>query len=45
MVYGHNMGTIVRCAACDTALIRVGRVPGRYLLDMRGIRYLQVEEA
>jgi hypothetical protein len=44
MVYGHDMGTIVRCARCDNALIRVGRGPGRYLLDLRGVRYLQVEE-
>ena len=44
MVYGHKMGTIVRCAACDNALIRISRGPGRYLLDMRGVRYLQVEE-
>jgi hypothetical protein len=45
MVYGHDMGTIVRCVRCDNALIRVGRGPGRYLLDMRGVRYLQLEEA
>jgi Family of unknown function (DUF6510)/Protein of unknown function (DUF3237) len=45
MVYGHGMGTIVRCASCDNALIRVGRGPGRYLLDMRGVRYLQAEQA
>jgi ribosomal protein S27E len=44
MVYGHEMGTIVRCARCDNALIRVARGPGRYWLDMRGVRYLQVEE-
>ncbi len=43
MVYGHEMGTIVRCATCDNALIRVARGPGRYLLDMRGVRYLQAE--
>ena len=45
IVYGHDMGTIVRCARCDNALIRVARGPGRYWLDMRGVRYLQVEEA
>jgi ribosomal protein S27E len=45
MVYGHDMDTIVRCASCDNALIRVGRIPGRYLLDMGGVRYIQVEEA
>ena len=44
MVYGHEMGTIVRCARCDNAHIRVARGPGRYWLDMRGVRYLQVEE-
>ena len=44
MVYGHEMGTIVRCARCDNALIRVARGPGRYWLDMRGVRYLQIEE-
>jgi hypothetical protein len=45
MVYAHELGTIVRCAACDNAMIRVGRGPGRYVLDMRGVRYLQAEEA
>jgi uncharacterized protein DUF6510 len=45
MVYGHDMGTIVRCASCDNPLIRVARSPGRYVLDMRGVTYLQVEEA
>ena len=45
MVYMHELGTIVRCAACDNAMIRVGRGPGRYVLDMRGVRYLQAEEA
>jgi ribosomal protein S27E len=44
MVYVHDLGTIVRCGACDNPLIRVGRAPGRYLLDMRGVRYLHVEE-
>jgi NAD-dependent SIR2 family protein deacetylase len=45
MVYAHNMGMIVRCAACDNPLIRVARSPGRYVLDMRGVTYIQVEEA
>ena len=45
MVYGHDMGTIVRCGACENALIRVAHPPGRYWLDLRGVRYLQVEEA
>ena len=45
MVYTHDMGTIVRCSTCDNALIRVAHAPGRYWLDLRGVKYLQVEEA
>jgi hypothetical protein len=45
MVYMHEMGTILRCATCDSALICVARGPGRHWLDMRGVRCLQVEEA
>jgi hypothetical protein len=45
MVYGHEMGTIVRCATCDNALIRVARGTGRYWLDLRSVEYLQIEEA
>lgn len=42
--YMHGMGTIVRCPSCDTALIRVVHARGRYLLDMRGARVLQMKE-
>jgi hypothetical protein len=41
-VYMHGMGTIVRCPVCDTALIRMAQVKGRYFLDMRGVRVLQI---
>ncbi len=41
-VYMHGMGTIVRCPTCDTALIRVVHAKGRYWLDMRGVRVLQI---
>ena len=47
MAYMSEIGTVVRCAACDNALIRVARQidgPGRYLLDLRGVQYLQLEE-
>jgi len=40
--YMHGMGTIVRCPSCDTALIRVAQTRGRYFLDMRGVRVLQI---
>ncbi len=38
----HGMGTIVRCPVCDTALIRLVHVKGRYWLDMWGVRVLQI---
>jgi hypothetical protein len=41
-VYMHGMGTVVRCPSCDTVLIRVARAEGRYWLDMRGVRVLQI---
>ena len=40
--YIHGMGTVVRCPSCDTALIRVAQTRGRYFLDMRGVRVLQI---
>ena len=47
MAYVSEIGTVVRCAACDNALIRVARQvdgPRRYWLDLRGVEYLQLEE-
>jgi hypothetical protein len=43
-VYMHGMGTIIRCPTCDTALIRIVHAQGRYWLDMRGVRVLQITE-
>jgi hypothetical protein len=48
MFYPHGMGTVIRCAGCDDALVRVARQggnPGRYFLDLKGLRYLRIEEA
>ena len=42
--YMHGMGTVVRCPVCDNALIRVAQVRGHSLLDMRGVRVLQMKE-
>jgi hypothetical protein len=41
-VYMHGMGTIVRCPSCESVLIRVAQTKGRYLLDMQGVRVLQI---
>ena len=42
--YMHGMGTIVGCPKCDNMLIRIVHAGGRYLLDMRGVRVLQIKE-
>jgi hypothetical protein len=44
MAYISEIGTVLRCASCDNALIRISRGSGRYWLDLRGVRYLQIEE-
>ncbi len=45
MVYEvRGLGTIVRCPGCDNALIRLAHNRGRRWMDLRGIRYLQVED-
>jgi Family of unknown function (DUF6510) len=40
--YMHGMGTVLRCPVSDTVLIRVVHAKGRYWLDMRGVRVLQI---
>jgi hypothetical protein len=42
--YMHGMGTVLRCPVSDTVLIRVVHAKGHYLLDMRGVRVLQMKE-
>lgn len=47
MAYVSEIGTVVRCAACDNALIRVvhqSEGPQRYWLDLQGVDYLQLEQ-
>ena len=40
--YGLELGAILRCAGCDTALIRISRLSGGYWLDLRGTTVLRV---
>jgi hypothetical protein len=42
MFYRHGMGAILRCADCDTALIRITHVRGCYRLDLSGMSYLRI---
>ena len=44
MAYIYGMGTILRCPTCDTVLIRIAHIRGRYYLDLRGMQLLQFSE-
>lgn len=41
-LYGGTMGAILRCAHCDTAVLRLTRTPAGLRLDMHGTRCLFV---
>jgi Family of unknown function (DUF6510) len=43
LLYQHGMGSILRCAGCDTALIRITHIRGRYLLDLSGMSRLLID--
>lgn len=45
MAYDPGLGIILRCAHCDTALIRIARVRSGYWLDMRGTRGVRIHVA
>ncbi|MHA6668529.1 DUF6510 family protein [Homoserinimonas sp. A447] len=42
LVYGQPMGFVARCRNCDDVLIVIVERAGRKLLNMRGLRWLQV---
>ena len=45
MVYEvRDLGLIIRCPDCDVALIRLSKNRGRYVVDLRGMGHLRVEE-
>jgi Family of unknown function (DUF6510) len=43
ILYRHGMGAILRCAVCDTALIRITNIRGYYGLDLSGMSCLQIK--
>jgi hypothetical protein len=43
--YGHEMGAILRCPDCDTAVVRIARTGDRLWLDLRGAVNLRVTAA
>ena len=44
MLYGHGMGTVLRCPGCDTAVLRVTHIRESYRLDLSGVTALQIFE-
>lgn len=42
LLYGGEMGAVLRCPACNGVQLRIVRARDRYLIDMRGIALLQI---
>jgi hypothetical protein len=43
--YGHAMGVVLRCPACETAVLRLARTPGWLRVDFTGVSFLRVPES
>jgi hypothetical protein len=43
LLYRHEMGAILRCAGCDTALIRITHIRECYRLDLSGMSCLRID--
>ena len=42
--YGGRMGTVLRCPACDTPVLRIVRTRSFFRLDLSGILLLTIPE-
>ena len=40
--YGQGMGVVLRCASCDTAVLRIARTPGRCMWTSSGVSFLMI---
>ena len=45
LLYGGEMGTVLRCPTCDGVQLRIMRNHGWYSLDMRGMTVLRIAPA
>jgi Family of unknown function (DUF6510) len=45
MLYGGQVGTILRCPTCDAVQLRIARVHGQYWMDMRGMSTMRITPA
>lgn len=44
-VYGHGMGTVMRCPSCDAVVLRVARTRTQLWLDLTGARLVVMAAA
>jgi len=44
MLYGHGMGSVLRCPGCDTAVLRITHIRDIYRLDLSGVTGLRIYE-
>ena len=44
LLYGGEMGMVLRCPGCDHLLICVTHTPHGYWLDLRGVQVLRIAE-
>ena len=44
-VYAHGMGAVLCCPGCGNIMLRVAHGGGRWWLDLRGMAWLQLDEA
>lgn len=42
MLYRRDMGAVLRCVDCDTAVLRITHIRGCYQLDLSGINCLRI---
>jgi len=43
-VYMNAPGVVVRCPGCNSVLMRIVKAGGRYWLDLKGVRTLELRE-
>ena len=43
-VYVDAPGAVVRCPSCESVLMRIVRGPGRYWVDLSGMRCMELAE-
>jgi Family of unknown function (DUF6510) len=45
VAYVHGMGAVLCCPGCGAIMLRVAHGGGRWWLDLRGMAWLQLDEA